>query len=221
MMRLALQLGTRQARQATTRARPAMVSVLRQQQGRYYRGMNRIEDMMSASEAWQAASGLESGEISDVSLRAAFKRIDLNGNGVIEQHELKAALLASGQIEGDEATMQTVDNMIEWACTKAPNGDIDFEEYARIMRVKLDLAKQGEAYGSNFFKEPTGGIATEKVSKWATGGGTIMYKPDTMTPDVIQMGPPPQSAAESAASAGAAAAAGRGAGYYSAAAVTV
>ena len=44
---------------------------------------------------------------------------------MIEQHELKAALLASGQIEGDEATMQTVDNMIEWACTKAPNGDID------------------------------------------------------------------------------------------------
>ena len=36
---------------------------------------------VSASEAWQAASGLESGEISDVSLRAAFKRIDLNGNG--------------------------------------------------------------------------------------------------------------------------------------------
>ena len=32
--------------------------------------------------------------------------------------------------------------MIEWACTKAPNGDIDFEEYAKIMRVKLDLAKQ-------------------------------------------------------------------------------
>ena len=51
---------------------------------------------VSASEAWQAASGLESGEISDMSLRAAFKRIDLNGNGVIEQHELKAALLASG-----------------------------------------------------------------------------------------------------------------------------
>jgi hypothetical protein len=48
MMRLALQLGTRQARQATTRARPAMVSVLRQQQGRYYRGMNRIEDMSAA-----------------------------------------------------------------------------------------------------------------------------------------------------------------------------
>ena len=152
---------------------------------------------VSASEAWQAASGLESGEISDVSLRAAFKRIDLNGNGptptltnltlaptaaltpslsqtliptlaltlslslsltattnstsryypragngVIEQHELKAALLSSGQIEGDEATRQTVDNMIEWACSKAPNGDIDFKEYAKIMRVKLDLAKQ-------------------------------------------------------------------------------
>ena len=31
-----------------------------------------------------------------MSLRAAFKRIDLNGNKVIEQHELKAALLASG-----------------------------------------------------------------------------------------------------------------------------
>ena len=45
-------------------------------------------------------------------------------------------------MEGDEATRQTVDNMIEWACTKAPNGDIDFEEYAKIMRVKLDLAKQ-------------------------------------------------------------------------------
>ena len=55
---------------------------------------------MSASEAWQAASGLESGEISDVTLRAAFKRIDTNGNGVIEKHELQAALLASGQVRG-------------------------------------------------------------------------------------------------------------------------
>jgi hypothetical protein len=42
---------------------------------------------VSASEAWQAASGLESGEISDVTLRAAFKRIDTNGNGVLEKHE--------------------------------------------------------------------------------------------------------------------------------------
>jgi len=216
MMRLALQLGSRQARMASSLSRPAVLSPLVVHAQRSYRGMNRIEDMMSASEAWQAASGLESGEISDMSLRAAFKRIDLNGNGVIEQHELKAALLASGQIEGDEATMQTVDNMIEWACTKAPNGDIDFEEYAKIMRVKLDLAKQGEAYGPGFFKEPA--LGTQPVKEWATGGGTIMYK---KVPDVIQLGPPPQSAAESAASAGAAAAAGRGAGYYSAAATTV
>jgi len=38
---------------------------------------------VSASEAWQAASGLESGEISDVTLRAAFKRIDTNGNALV------------------------------------------------------------------------------------------------------------------------------------------
>ena len=73
---------------------------------------------------------------------------------MIEQHELKAALLSSGQIEGDEATMQTVDNMIEWACTKAPNGDIDFEEYAKIMRVKLDLAKQVSTLTSQPSPEP-------------------------------------------------------------------
>ena len=48
--------------------------------------------------------------------------------------------------------------------TKAPNGDIDFEEYARIMRVKLDLAKQGEAYGPGFFKEPSSAASTQKVA---------------------------------------------------------
>jgi Ca2+-binding EF-hand superfamily protein len=186
-----MQLGTRHVRQATSLARPAMASVqYGVQRQRHYRIENRIEDMLSASEAWQAASGLESGEISDVTLRAAFKRIDTNGNGVIEKHELQAALLASGQIEEDAHIKQTVDNMIEWACTKAPNGDIDFEEYARIMRVKLDLAKQGEAYGPGFFKEPSSAATTQKVSQWATGGGTIMYKP---VPDVIPMGPPPQS----------------------------
>lgn len=175
MMRLSLQIGTRQARQATTLARPAIVSALSQ---RSYRGMNRIEDMsahceiklspaamfprltclslasVSASEAWHAASALESGDTSDMGLRAAFKRIDTNGNGVIEQHELKAAILASGQVEGDEATMQTVDNMIEWACTKTPNGDIDFEEYSKIMRVKLPYPPHAEKL--KHWKRPPG-----------------------------------------------------------------
>jgi hypothetical protein len=49
MMRLAMQLGTRQVRQATRLARPAMVSVLRQRDIRHYRIENRIEDMSAAS----------------------------------------------------------------------------------------------------------------------------------------------------------------------------
>ena len=32
------------------------------------------------------------------------------------------------------------------------------------MRVKLDLAKQGEAYGPGFFKEPSSPPTTQKVS---------------------------------------------------------
>ena len=32
------------------------------------------------------------------------------------------------------------------------------------MRVKLDLAKQGEAYGPGFFKEPSSAASTQKVA---------------------------------------------------------
>ena len=93
---------------------------------------------------------------------------DLNGNGLIEANELKAAIMASGQSDIDD---EAVDNMIAWgaplygslsntgpsscdglpltrgrvapgaACTKTPNGDIDFEEYCAIMRLKLPYFK--------------------------------------------------------------------------------
>ena len=40
-----------------------------------------------------------------------------------------------------------------WACTKTPNGDIDFEEYCAIMRVKLPQMMP-------YFKEQELGRAT-------------------------------------------------------------
>jgi len=49
MMRLAMQLGTRHVRQATSLARPAMASVQYGVQ-RHYRIENRIEDMRAASQ---------------------------------------------------------------------------------------------------------------------------------------------------------------------------
>mgnify|MGYP001246794625 CR=1 FL=1 len=45
MMRLALQLGSRQARMASSLSRPAVLSPLVVHAQRSYRGMNRIEDM--------------------------------------------------------------------------------------------------------------------------------------------------------------------------------
>ena len=49
-------------------------------------------------------------------------------------------------MEGDEATRQTVDNMIEWACTKAPNGDIDCRSYRCVsFRILCILFRMHEA----------------------------------------------------------------------------
>ena len=65
---------------------------------RGYNEFNRIEDMLGAAEAWHVASALPKifgqSDLSEASLRQAFDRIDLNGNGVIEAYELKAAILA-------------------------------------------------------------------------------------------------------------------------------
>ena len=62
-------------------------------QTRLYNEFNRIEDLLGAAEAWHLASALQNKhDLSDVSLRAAFDRMDLNGNGVIEANELKAAI---------------------------------------------------------------------------------------------------------------------------------
>ena len=116
-----------------------------------------------------------------MSLRAAFKRIDTNGNGVIEQHELRDAILASGQVESDEATAQTVDNMIEWACTKTPNGDIDFEEYTKIMRVKLPcrtvltVAVLAVPRAQGFVPGPFYTLQGDTLSRWRHGLSRLSF----------------------------------------------
>ena len=104
-------------------------------QTRLYNEVNRIEDMLGAAEAWHLASALPNRyDLSDISLRAAFDRMDLNGNGVVEANELKAAI---NEASADPVDDELVDEMIKWACQKTPNGDIDYEEYCAIMRVKL------------------------------------------------------------------------------------
>merc|ERR1719507_2606970 len=123
---------------------------------RAYNEFNRIDDMFSAADAWLAASALPNKfDLSHASLRMAFDRIDLNGNGVIEPDELKAAILAA-QPEAN-VDDHTVDDMIKWACKKTPNGDIDFEEYCDIMRVKLPSMAAAHA---KYFKEQEAGRVT-------------------------------------------------------------
>ena len=115
---------------------------------RNYNEFNRVEDMLGAADAWHLASALpDKFDLSDISLRNAFDRIDLNGNGVIEANELKASLMVSSTEPVDDVL---VDDMIKWACNKTPNGDIDFEEYCAIMRVKLPNLKLTM---SSYFKE--------------------------------------------------------------------
>ena len=112
---------------------PPMALVI---QARRYNEFNRIEDMLGAAEAWHLASALPNKfDRSTPSLRSAFDRMDLNGNGVIEANELKAAIMEA--TDNPAVDDHLVDEMIKWACKKTPNGDIDFEEYCSIMRVKL------------------------------------------------------------------------------------
>ena len=59
---------------------------------RSYRGHNSIMDMLSASEAWHAL--VPDRPLGDEkALRSTFDRLDLDGSGKIDRHELKQALL--------------------------------------------------------------------------------------------------------------------------------
>ena len=59
---------------------------------RPYRGHNRIEDIMSASEAWHSLA--PNCPLNDeAALRETFTRLDLDGSGKIDAYELRTALL--------------------------------------------------------------------------------------------------------------------------------
>lgn len=62
--------------------------------------------------------------------RAAFDKLDLNGNGVIEAFELKEALLSGAMKDAAPELIDTrVGEMMRFADTITPDGEIDFDEY--------------------------------------------------------------------------------------------
>lgn len=108
---------------------------------RGYRGYNRIEDMMTASESWHNLEPTRPlGD--EAALRAAFDRLDLDGSGKIDKSELRSALLArlEGAVSDMEVDLQ-VDEMISWA-DMDNDGLINYEEYARI--ITAGCAPSGE-----------------------------------------------------------------------------
>ena len=59
---------------------------------RAYRCHNRIDDVLSASEAWHALAPYQSPH-DTAALRETFKRLNLDGSGKIHAYELRMALL--------------------------------------------------------------------------------------------------------------------------------
>jgi hypothetical protein len=59
---------------------------------RSYRGYNRIEDMLDASEAWHALARTRRLN-NEQALKGTFDRIDLDASGKIDRYELREALL--------------------------------------------------------------------------------------------------------------------------------
>lgn len=102
---------------------------------RHYNESNSIDDLLSASAAWHSL--VPDRQLADeAALRAAFKKLDLNGNGVIEAFELKQALLSGSMKDAaPELIASRVDAMMKFADTITPDGQIDFDEYKSIIKV--------------------------------------------------------------------------------------
>jgi len=102
---------------------------------RHYNESNSIEDLLSASQAWHSLIP-ERKLGDDTALRAAFNKLDLNGNGLIEAFELKQALLSGAMKDAaPELVDSRAEEMMKFADTIRPDGAIDFDEYKQIIAV--------------------------------------------------------------------------------------
>jgi hypothetical protein len=113
------------------RASPALIQTVRS-----YREHNSIECLMSASEAWHSL--VPQRQLNDeMSLRRAFERLDLDGNGKIDRSELRIALIALNGMPApglSQALLDAqVDEMISWADIDQ-DGAISWQEYEKIVR---------------------------------------------------------------------------------------
>jgi hypothetical protein len=170
MMRHAVRLGARQAHQVRLTRPPSQVpAVWGVMSRRAYNCMNSIEDMFQASEAWHQASAFNpQSATSDESLREAFNRIDINGNGLIEPNELKAALMASGQTDIDD---ETVDNMIQWACTKVRRSSPPSLEHPDFYRRSVPIVRS--CAPGKFGRSPTATLISRSTARSCECGSLI------------------------------------------------
>lgn len=92
-----------------------------------------IGDLASASTAWQAARGSRrnSRDYTDEGLMEAFKEMDADGSGSIEEDELRAAILKMDP----NAKEDTIKEMMHYA-DQDGDGNVDFEEFKKIMCYK-------------------------------------------------------------------------------------
>jgi len=144
---------------------------------RTYRGHNRIEDMLTASEAWHSLVP-ERPLGSDAALQDAFAKLDLDGNGHLDARELKQALLcaASKTVTIEVDIDDRVDEMIGWA-DMSDDGVVTFEEYKKII-----LAGCATRDGGRVSVRKVSAVASA-ISSPRTAGASVNSTTSTRGPD--------------------------------------
>ena len=139
---------------------------------RCYGDYHSIDDMMTASEAWHS---LEPDRLlnDEYSLRQAFVRLDLDGNGKIDASELRVALMKNQGLPPAGFPQYILDAQVDAMISFADldeDGMISFAEYKKIIKAGCD---------------PRGGRILEREKKHAQRRGPPPPDVDDSQPSVI------------------------------------
>ena len=109
------------------------VQLIRRKSKDLEKEISAIMDMAAAADGWRALRGSRrsSRDYSDEALMEAFKEMDTDGSGSIEQDELRNAILKMNPFESEK----NIKEMMDYA-DEDGDGHVDFEEFKKIMLYK-------------------------------------------------------------------------------------